>query len=214
MAVIVSVRLRGAKSLQDSLTRLDRFLAAEPRRIARQVGQEALRTVKQLTPRQRRRVRAPFSKRGFPPLYTQWELIEKGLIGTQYQVTIHNRAASTPQGLAILASLEAGARPHVITGNPILAWEQPQAVSLFQRRVSPLSGGGPDVADELRRTRRSPGVQFRGRRSPPIPGRVQHPGHEAFRMVQETRHQMDVLVAAFVKRMQAQIGRIMTVTVK
>jgi hypothetical protein len=165
--------------------------------LGRRVGKEGVRIVKKLTPRQRSRSRTGSTKRGFPPLHSQWELIERVATGNKYEASIRNRAASNPEGLAILASLEFGAKAHdILPGGPYpLKWKD-TSKTRFVGRTSILDSGRVDEV----RIGRVPGAEVFARK-------VRHPGNAPFHMVADAREEMKLIADAVLINFQQEIER-------
>lgn len=158
--------------------------------IGARLTNEALRSVKALTPVQKNANRSlsnPKTSRGHPRIRPSWRKVVDVQTTEQYRARIVNRAESIPGGVVVLGSLEFGAKPHVIAPRggrrtpsgkpPRLAW-----ISVNQA----LFGG--------RRTRRGIVSETRTKRSGTgqvvYARRVQHPGHPPFRMIGHSRRRM------------------------
>lgn len=189
MPVSTRVILNGAKELDRSLEAVRRTIkTGSAARLAATIGREGLRIVQILTPRQRNPAnRKGSTSRGFPPLYREWEMVERSISGSIRQAVIRNKAAKQAQGLTVLASLEFGARPHAIFPKNAkrLSWEESskQEFSLFRGRTGAIRPG--DI-HELFETRLGRDAVFAKR--------VSHPGHRPFQMVQHTRERLQMTI--------------------
>lgn len=211
--MIVSVRLKGAQEITRALQRVQRKIDGSTTHVGRAIGDEGLRIIGKLTPRQRQRTpRTGSTSRGFPPLHKQWELIERSTADAAYTAVIRNRATATPAGVAVLAALEFGARPHTIRPRRAraLAWDQSPRATFFKFRASTaLDPVGIDVTDVFRRERRRGGAV--------VTKVVNHPGHRSFRMVEQTRIQLEGVarasLAVFAAEIEREFGRGFTIRV-
>lgn len=207
--MIVTVKLNGAK---DTILALERvhlsLVGGDVHRLGRRLTREALRVVRTLTPKQKNKLRAPSTKRGFPSFVSQWEAIEDAVTESVYTSQIRNRATLNNPGLIALASVEFGARPHRIPGSGLrlMSWDSPQVFSLFAYRASAQAKGigGRDVTDLTRRRRQEAGVVFAQS--------VNHPGTHGYRMVEETKKHIgnlaDVLLRNFARQIAAEFNRL------
>lgn len=202
---IVEVRLRGNEELARGLAGVERIVRSGGgnARLGRFLARESLRIVKKLTPRQRSRNRAPSSRRGHPPLFKQWDIVEARIAGGTYRAKVTNAATRTRSGLAVLAALEFGAKRHPIPKTPFsdptkrMYWNQAGRVKLFERRSSPATRRrGPGGSDEIRDVFRLEGR----RRGIAIARQVDHPGNKGFRMVVETRRNVSRTARVAIRR--------------
>lgn len=139
--------------------------------IGRTLSSRTERVLRQLTPVQSDLSRVPPTSRGFGRLVDQWETIEHSSSSRSYSATVRNRAANTPDGLAVLNSLESGARPHTIVPRQarFLVWRQPGEFSYY---------GGRSEYPDVREIRNA--AAGGGRIRAKI---VNHPGHRPFRIL-------------------------------
>lgn len=194
---VVVVRLRGAKEIQRGLNALSKSLrSGTSNALGRRLGREGVRLLGKLTPKNESgNERLGSTRRGFRPLSQQWELIEQVSKETQYVALIRNRASLTKEGVAVLASIEFGAKPHKIPaggaslGYP-LTWVQQDSIRLFIGRSTTRGRNGREVTrDTLEPASRDAGHIFAHT--------VNHPGNQPFRMVQQTRESLERLAQEF-----------------
>lgn len=206
--MIVTVKLVGARDTVLALERVHLSLVGgDVHRLGRSLTREALRVVRQLTPKQKNKVRSPYSKRGFIPFASQWDAVEDTVAESVYISQIRNQATLNTPGLIALASVEFGARPHriPIAGNRLMSWDSPAVVRLFDFRASSARGiGGRDVTDLHHNRRQESGVVFTQH--------VQHPGTHGYRMVEETKKHIgnlaDVLLRNFAQKIAAEFSKL------
>lgn len=208
MPIEVRVKIRSGPELIRALDRVESAIKSGiTGSVGRRLGMEGLRIVKQLTPRQKSRIRLKGTRRGHPAFFKQWRLIEIVANETAYKAIIQNKAINDPKGLIALASVEFGAVGHDIPkapGRTKMRWRQESTSRRFMGRSS-LVGGGESVTEKT-------GI---GKRAAEDIGdirawTVEHPGNEAFHMVKDTREQMgrlaDSILSQFKTRIEAEFG--------
>jgi hypothetical protein len=197
MSVYVEQRFDGIVAVVAALERVQAaIISGTEHRLGRQLARESLDTVKRLTPRTKQRNRLLETKRGHRPLHSQWEVVEDLTTGTAYKAIVRNKARLTRDGLAVLASVEHGARPHAISPRSTLprvalAWRQPGAQHIFLGRQRRRGA----ITDRFQRRSGRGGMRYAAY--------VYHPGMQSFRMVSQTRRHTQ-LVAARALRVFAQ----------
>lgn len=192
----VRIILNGAQEIQLGLARLrDALQSGSSRRVGRRIAQFAQREVSKLTPRQRNRAgrqfgstsRSKVAGRALGPLYKSWKIDERIASRSDYLAVVYNTAARDTSdklgrggGLAVLASLEWGARPHDISprGDYMLRWLEQGTRRRHLVRTGTRASPVGEVRDLFERV---------GARGEVRATRVQHPGTQPFRMVQTAR---------------------------
>lgn len=192
----VRIILDGAQEIQLGLERLRVALnSGSSKRVGRRIAQFAQREVAKLTPRQRDRVNRQFGStsrskvagRALGPLYKNWKIDEKIASRSDYLAVVYNTSANDTSdrlgrggGLAVLASLEFGARPHDISprGPYPLRWLETGSKRRHLVRTGTRSSAVGEVRDLFERVSPRGEVRAMG---------VQHPGTQPFRMVHTAR---------------------------
>lgn len=194
------LRMDGARETLRGLERLQAAIQQGPRSIGRTLGREGLRVVTKLTPRSAQRGRESGTSRGHPSLAKQWELIEEITAMTMYRARVRNEASLTAEGFAVLASVESGARPHLIaprSASPraALSWRQPSQMRFFYGR----SRQNLQVSDTFEREKRRGGRVY--------VAYVFHPGMRPFNMVAMAKRQLQHTAAAMLRAYGTTLGR-------
>lgn len=210
--IVPELRLRGLEQLARALKSLHKAISTESvQKVGRSIGGEALRTLRQLTPRQNNENRWEGSRRGHPPFAEQWDLAESTSPG-HYRGRVYSKASRSHSGFVALASLEFGAKPHDIlpSDGKRLAWNQssrvfsPERTSKGGQLRAGFGGGrvsdGRDILDLI-------GRRDGGSTVLPEGMGVRHPGHEGFHMVEKTaeltKAAVDVALAQYADAVQA-----------
>lgn len=208
---MIEVRVINAKRLLVALVRLERAIkSGDSSAIGRKIAREGLSYIKRVTPTNKNSSgRLPGSRRGFPAFRDQWEVIEQLTIDTSYRGVIRNRALDSG-GEVALASIEFGARPHIIRprqAGGMLKWHEPAGKRRFLGRRS-------DLANEIDRIPGRPGRVVDVFDVDPsderwvLAHRVRHPGNRPFRMVAETREHLRRVSTATLIQFKAKIEAI------
>jgi len=213
----VQITMNGLQEALAGFTRVSAYLGRQRSDvIGRRLAREGLRIVKNLTPVQQSTNRLPSSKRGHPPFRDQWGIIERNARTSSYEAIIRNKATKggpSANGFKALASVEFGARPHVIRARAgkFMIWRPSQ--QLFVTRDSdmtkpPSQRGLNQIVDIF---------NSRGNERIARARHVNHPGHKGFRMVQETRvvlnDMADRMLFTYAKQIARTFGQGFNITV-
>jgi hypothetical protein len=194
--VFYRVKLDGVAEATRSIERLKEYLRAEPVKLGRQIEREVIKALEALTPQQHNQRFGP--SRG-QPLHERWGAINIRSSGYRYSSTVRNAADKTGGGIAVLNSLESGAKRHDIypRNAEVLRWSEGFVIGLFRGRGRNAEG------QTLDRFKTRAG---RGDVRIPAGMHVNHPGHKAFHMVQRAHDQivrgvLPVLESQFLDRL-------------
>lgn len=202
----VIVRLRGTQELIAGLARMERSIKRGTSDVVgRRLVREGLRLLDRLTPQNANSAaRSGSTRRGHLPLRQQWEAIEQISRDTTYVATLRNRATLTREGQAVMASVESGAKPHIIQAKhaKYLFWiAQADQQFFLGRSVGKSKTGSEVVRDTVDRAQGAGGSFLR---------LVHHPGMKPFHTVALARERLgrlaDEVLRTYARQIEADFG--------